>query len=30
MIDEDDGRTALDGDPTFGPLEGEAPGLPEP
>ena len=24
MIDEDDGRTALDGDPTFGPLEGEA------
>ena len=30
MIVEDDGRTALDGDPTFGPLEGEAPGLPEP
>ena len=30
MIDEDDGRAALDGDPVFGPLPGEAPELPEP
>ena len=30
MIDEDDGRKALDGDPVFGPLPGEAPELPEP
>ena len=30
MIDEDDGRKALDGDPVFGALPGEAPELPEP
>ena len=30
MIDEDEGRAALDGDPVFGDLAGEAPGLPEP
>ena len=30
MIDEDEGREALNGDDTFGSLEGEAPGLPEP
>ena len=29
-IDEDEIRFALDGDPVFGALEGEAPGLPEP
>ena len=30
MIDEDEGRAALDGDDVFGALDGEAPGLPEP
>ena len=30
MIDEDEGRAALDGDEMFGELPGEAPGLPEP
>ena len=29
-IDEDEMRRQLDGDPIFGSLEGEAPGLPEP
>ena len=30
VMDEDDGRQALDGDPVAGPLPGKAPGLPEP
>ena len=30
VIDEDEGRAALDGDAIFGVLEGDAPGLPEP
>ena len=30
IIDEDEGRVALDGDAIFGVLEGDAPGLPEP
>ena len=29
-VDEDEMRAALDGDPTFGALSGEAPGMPEP
>ena len=30
VVDEDEAREALDGDPVFGALPGEAPGLPEP
>ena len=30
MIDEDEGRAIMDGDPLIGALPGEAPGLPEP
>ena len=30
VIDEDEGRVAMDGDSVFGALAGEAPGLPEP
>ena len=30
IMDEDEARESLDGDPIFGPLPGEAPGLPEP
>ena len=30
IMDEDEARMALDGDPVFGALPGEAPGLPEP